>query len=144
MNGSEELLFYDSPDNIQKCLNCEREQCTNCLGQAPTKYGRNIYAEIDREKFTKLFNEGLTDEEIGARFGLPRHTIANYRRWAGLYKQPPNRRGHFDHDKFMELYKQGLGDKEIAMRMKYSDSYIWRYRHNKLKLPTNHPKKEKK
>ena len=30
----EELYFYDTPEQIQQCLNCERHKCNDCM-----KYG---------------------------------------------------------------------------------------------------------
>jgi hypothetical protein len=33
----EDYHFCDSPENIQKCLNCTRKKCGNCLGYAYKK-----------------------------------------------------------------------------------------------------------
>lgn len=32
--------FCDSPENIQKCLNCERAKCVNCLSPANQRYAK--------------------------------------------------------------------------------------------------------
>ena len=28
-------MIYDTPENIERCLNCEKPHCTNCLGSVP-------------------------------------------------------------------------------------------------------------
>jgi hypothetical protein len=35
--GFYELQCCDTPKNVQKCLNCKKPKCTNCLGYAYTK-----------------------------------------------------------------------------------------------------------
>lgn len=64
----------DSPEKIDKCLNCKRTFCNNCLGAGG---GRK---RIDREEFMQLYNAGYNDQKIAATLFAGVQTVAAYRR----------------------------------------------------------------
>lgn len=64
----------DSPEKIDKCLNCERTFCNNCLG---ADGGRK---RINREEFMQLYNAGYNDQKIAATLFAGVKTVAEYRR----------------------------------------------------------------
>lgn len=64
----------DSPEKIDKCLNCKRTFCNNCLG---ADGGRK---RINREEFMQLYNAGYNDQKIAATLFAGVKTVAEYRR----------------------------------------------------------------
>jgi hypothetical protein len=79
----DDLHCRDSAENIQKCLNCTRGRCTNCLGPHgnPDVTKR---CKIDKQKFIELYELGLTDVEIGEHFGMDKCLTRYYRLKFGL------------------------------------------------------------
>ena len=93
----------DSPERIQKCLNCRRTDCKHgsCpevealpgnWGQAARRGGRggrghSLPEELERERM-ELYSQGLTDSEMEAKLGLKRTAIGNWRRSRGLPMNP--------------------------------------------------------
>lgn len=92
MKKEDEILFYDSPEKINQCLNCIRPKCTNCL-----RIGGKGYSlerdKIDYGEFMELYENNWTDSRIADYFGVKTFTIANYRKTLSLpSKQPQARR----------------------------------------------------
>lgn len=64
----------DSLEKIDKCLNCKRTFCNNCLG---ADGGRK---RINREEFMQLYEMGLSDQRIAVELSAGKRTVENYRR----------------------------------------------------------------
>lgn len=79
----DDLHCRDSSENIQKCLNCTRARCTNCLGPHGNP-GNVDRSKIDKQKFIELYELGLTDSKIGEYFGMGKCLARYYRLKFGL------------------------------------------------------------
>lgn len=64
----------DSPEKIDKCLNCKRVFCNNCLGAGGKK------VRIKREEFMQLYNAGYSDQQIAKMLCSKVKTVTAYRR----------------------------------------------------------------
>lgn len=63
----------DSPEKIDKCLNCERTFCNNCLGAS------DGIKRINREEFMQLYNAGYNDQQIAKMLCSKVKTVTSYR-----------------------------------------------------------------
>lgn len=88
----EDILFYDSQENIQQCLSCKRLKCTNCLRKGGPGLSQ-VQDKIDPEKLIELWECGWNDAEIGEYFGVNRHNIGYYRKRIGLPSKQVTGRG---------------------------------------------------
>ena len=97
---------WDSPEDIQKCLNCRRSKCTNCLSAHDTDRVKQNYhkrraallasgvevpslvqkrAIMERcAKVKELCAQGFSDEEIGKKLGMSTSTARRYRVEQGI------------------------------------------------------------
>lgn len=75
---AEDILFYDSPETIQKCLSCKRLKCTNCMREGGPGLSQK-QDKIDPEKFIELWEHGLNDVEIANYFGVTKAVVRYYR-----------------------------------------------------------------
>lgn len=63
----------DTAEQIDKCLNCDKPKCSNCIDNpAPIR-------DKKEAAFMKLYNLGYGDGEIAAIMGSTRRTITQYR-----------------------------------------------------------------
>ena len=80
-----EVHYCDSPENVQKCLNCNKPKCTNCLHSGtntPKKRKPYVLSDEVREKVVVLVKQGVKQKEIAKQFGVSEPTVS---RWvAGL------------------------------------------------------------
>ena len=83
VNGEEELHFCDSPEKIQKCLNCTKPVCTNCLSSRAEKSRKRTgarYSDIKRE-IADSFDKGMTNQEIADAFDVRVETVRKWKHW---------------------------------------------------------------
>lgn len=80
------LMYEDPPELIQKCLNCNRPKCTNCLGISGSQYILSDDSELQKrcDRLTELHGLGYNDREIASIMGLSKTTIYNCRAALGL------------------------------------------------------------
>lgn len=139
MQDREVEYVFDDPEVISLCLNCYREECDNCLGTNASPKNLNEVI-IDHDKFMTLYNNWLTDGQIGKEFGVSAEFIRHYRKRRGIpTKRPKNA---LDKNKLIALYEQGLSDGQIAAELGMTTAYICSCR-NRLGLPTKHPVKRR-
>lgn len=71
---------YEPPEWIQKCLHCEKPECTNCLGYyALGNPGVNAKKrktlESNLENIVAMAREGKTLKDIATAFGVSKTTL---------------------------------------------------------------------
>ena len=72
----------DTPEMIQKCLNCPRATCTNCLLTTRRKHvGVDVLKkpEAFQRAFFEAYLDARDDAEIGQRLNKATSTIYKYR-----------------------------------------------------------------
>lgn len=92
---SQKLLDVDSrlldPAEIEKCLNCERPKCNNCLADVYTgKKTQRVILEAD--KLAEWYNEGRTIRWIADHMGLHNDTVRKRVKEYGLCFTEPRPR----------------------------------------------------
>lgn len=140
MEDKELHFLYDSPEVIDKCLNCKKPECDNCLG-ANCSVKKAHRSKIGHDAFIKLYNSGLNDREIAESLCVNRRYVYDHRKAHDL--PPKQSKGKLDSAKFIELYEKGLTDTEIAMALGVNPKYVCVYR-NRHGFPTKHPPKRRK
>lgn len=85
-----EIHYCDSPENVQKCLNCEKPTCTNCLfyaRNAKKKAKKHRVPEDMKEKVVSLVSQKISQREISEILGVSQSTVSKWiagLRWEGL------------------------------------------------------------
>lgn len=71
-----EIHLCDSPEKIQKCLNCTKEDCNNCLGWASnaTKYKRGPNYTEGKDKFLACLKNGMKATEAAKKVGISKNS----------------------------------------------------------------------
>lgn len=117
-------------------------------GQERRKKSNNMLTKQEREERLKLYNEGLSDREIGERLYIGENAVRYWRKKNNLPTHFRSRSlgkeylpGGIYYER-MELWRQGLSEKEIAERQGVSVKVIHSWRTNRH-LPAKHqPEKE--
>lgn len=76
-----EVHYCDSPENVQKCLNCTKPKCTNCLhhGTNTTKKSRPcVLSDEVRENVAALVRKGVKQNVIAKQFGVSEPTVSRW------------------------------------------------------------------
>ena len=132
MSSHDTDFLFDPPEIVSLCLNCDRRECNNCLGQNPTvKTGPR--KKIDQDRFMSLYEAELSDREIAEKLGVSVEVIRNYRKKHDIPSKRP--KNVLDEARLIELYEQGYNDGEIAKELGMTQSYICSCR-KRLGLPT--------
>jgi DNA-binding CsgD family transcriptional regulator/transposase-like protein len=86
------------------------------LGLSPLVRDRKstVAVVIDDKEFKKLFEKGLSDEEIGKFFGISVNTIFKHRQSLGLSRWKKWEKTASNIEKFKKLHSEGLNDKKIG------------------------------
>ena len=80
-----------------------------------------------------LYNQGLNDEEIGAKID---RSPTGIRRWRLSKPLPPQHSDDIvDEDKFYELYYKGYSDNEIARELNINQGYVSIFREGEGLVP---------
>lgn len=131
---SEEIDFIDTPEQINKCLNCAKPECDDCARRCVE--GEPVYAHtlpVDHEYFMELYEAGLSDTEMAKAMNRTRGTIAYHRASHGL---KPNSNYFRFEAIFNDLYAKGMTDTEIAEATGKTTNAVSCYR-NRKKLKRN-------
>lgn len=72
----------DSPEQIEKCMNCKHTECINCLSDV---FKRRKTSLFDSTLFITMIEQNKSKEEICKHFGFGVATY--YRKYRQFYKQ---------------------------------------------------------
>jgi len=81
-----------------------------------------------------LYDQGMTDREIGEEMRCSERTVSSWRRRAGLPGNGAKKKHFYDPEEFRKLYDQGYSDARISKMTGYHHSVIANWR-NKNGLP---------
>lgn len=89
------LMYDDPPELIEKCLNCTKPKCINCLGISGSQYILSDDIELRKrcDRLTELHELGYFDSEIARIMGLSKTTVYNCRVALGLEAVTKVRKG---------------------------------------------------
>lgn len=63
-------------EEIDRCLNCTRSKCTDCIGREPVlKKNKRPYKVIDAEEFINLYNSGENVLTMAEKLGVDRRLL---------------------------------------------------------------------
>ena len=108
MNRKAQLSFHDKQDEIQKCLNCTRPRCNDCLSRgldiskAKPKGIKGADIEL-LNAFLNAYVEYNRDILIGNAVGKSQSTITKYR--MSLDFPPPSAKDKEERRKLVEAYR---------------------------------------
>ena len=71
----------DTPEQIQMCLNCPREECNNCLGKYESGNGTSTKKLL---KLQELLELNLTDAEMAELLEVTTLTVYRMRKKLGV------------------------------------------------------------
>jgi len=105
-------------------------------GLAPHNRINPPLSEADIQRRTALYEEGLSDSEIGRREGVSFNTIRGWRKGRGLARKMQPRGPWTDEQRAARLflYTLGYSDRRIAKEQKVRSAAVWAWR-KKLGLP---------
>lgn len=86
-------------------------------------------SKIDLKQFTKLYDEGLEDNEIAKKLNCSKSSVTAFRYKLKLKAQDTKRRKNH-HIQFQKLYDLGLNDSEIARRVGVNNVTVHYWRKN--------------
>lgn len=91
----------------------------------------NYLPQEEEKERRKLYDQGLTDQEIAESLYLSKHAVYNWRRRRGLPANSTQGGKEYDHRRRLNYWRQGLVDKEIANRVGVTTGAIsqWRWKH---------------
>lgn len=69
----------DTPEMIQKCLNCDKPECYNCYALADGEEPLWVRNARKKEKIKGLVELGWTDQQIAVALGFHYSTVQKYR-----------------------------------------------------------------
>ena len=69
---------YDSQEQIDRCCNCSKETCVNCIAGGKQDI-HGSYKKADPAVFTQLVTEGLSVKQICSALGIGRTTFYTYK-----------------------------------------------------------------
>jgi hypothetical protein len=69
----------DTPEMIQKCLNCDKPECCNCYGTKDGDEPVALKRARKKEKIKGLVELGWTDRRIADFLGFHYSTVQKYR-----------------------------------------------------------------
>lgn len=76
------IFFNNPPEKIEMCLNCEREECTNCLsGYVPKseRKSRSVQLREIRNEVIACVKAGKSNKEIAALFDVRSNTVCHWK-----------------------------------------------------------------
>lgn len=109
---SEFLYGKDTQEEIDKCLECEKEECDDCLGEEELleMFG-GYYKPIDESSLTntkkevlRLYKLGWNDVRIATELGVVRTTVGNARESMRL----PTMDASYDQDDRKEMIERWM------------------------------------
>lgn len=90
---------------------------------------------IEHEKALRLYEQGMTDNQISRQLGVREYTVFNWRHRNGLPAQKRHS-GPLNYEQVREFFEEGMDDDQIAQELACSAKTIrnWRKREH---LPAN-------
>lgn len=82
----------DTPEQIEKCLKCDKLRCDDCLGTRYKRTTSRAYGRIDEQDFFECYLSGYSDSEIALELGVNYNSVRDYRKRRGLEKNEGDRR----------------------------------------------------
>lgn len=79
----------DSPDMIQKCLNCDKPECYNCYSLADDEEPFAVKMARKKDRIEGMVKLGWTDARIANALGIHKETVAKHRR--NVLHLPPSK-----------------------------------------------------
>lgn len=134
MNPRKDEDFGDTPEQIDKCLNCKWNECINCIDSKSN--GKGLASSARRQQVLQLTKEGKTVAEIADALNLTRQQIWEYRRRLGITDIRPNKKEPEHYQAIRHLHAQGMTDRQIAEAMGSTVSTVNHARH-RMGLPIN-------
>lgn len=74
-------VLNDPQEQINKCLECKKPICNNCVEYPNRVKARKRHTEnrITEADFFRLYNLGYSDLEIATELGVPKINVTSYR-----------------------------------------------------------------
>ena len=94
--------------------------------------------KYDYSRFRELYDTGMSDKDIGAALGIPRHNIMCHRYYLGLSVN--NVKIKYNYTKAKKLYDRGYRDTDICKILGIPPESFSSWRKNR-NLPANNPPK---
>lgn len=118
----ENIEIYDSPNDIAKCLSCEKDFCDNCLFT-----GRNRYDESDMDY---VRNHDLTNLEFAKYFGIDVDKVYELKKKAGQSTVKPI----WTNEELTFLLTHSLDESAVVLKRSREACYLKRYQLMKEKV----------
>jgi DNA-binding CsgD family transcriptional regulator len=109
MNDKEIANILDFSQSTARNIRCNLGLLSLVSGRKPA-----VPVVIDHKELKKLFEKGLSDNEISEFFGVSENTILNHRQNLGLLRWKKWERTADNIKKFKQLYYEGLSDRKIG------------------------------
>ena len=95
VNHEEWIPTTDSPEQIEKCLNCKRPKCNDCVGRPGSRpdaarHGNN-YRDIDAERFIAMYNSGVSVPMMAVRLDVSESSVRTRLRYMSIPSDPAKR-----------------------------------------------------
>ena len=71
----------DTPEMIEKCLNCPRSECNNCYAPRPKESKHPNLSEEQADLVKRCLEAGCSDPQTARIVGLGTSTVNKYRRF---------------------------------------------------------------
>lgn len=82
----EPIHLCDSPERIQACLNCKKDDCNNCFGQkdsgvnVPTHRKPKVLLKDIRDDLVQAIKRGDSRKQICSQFNVSPQTLSRWER----------------------------------------------------------------
>jgi DNA-binding NarL/FixJ family response regulator len=70
----------DTPEMVQKCLNCDKPECCNCYALVDREEPYAMKIARKKDKIEGMVKLGWTDARIAQALGICKATVAKHRR----------------------------------------------------------------
>ena len=68
-------FYYDTEEDIKKCLECEKSECTNCLYYVGVSKLRSEFLKERNDKIMELFHSGKNGSQIAKLMKMDQSTV---------------------------------------------------------------------
>ena len=88
MKATPVMYEIDNKEEIEKCLNCDKIKCDNCLAFGYRKGKKHVFI-LDVGKFTEMYNGGYTYRYMSKKLGCHHDTLTKWMVSFGIYAASP-------------------------------------------------------